>query len=118
MRRPVLQAISLAGLLLLAGCGGASATPPSAAITVLSTSPAASIVVTGDSTALAKLKAKVQTQLSAGETVVDGDQHSGTHVCGFSATKNGHSYQVDAYGGVSPNTCSTTQQQSFQTDLP
>ncbi len=118
MRRPVLRAIGVGGALLLAGCGAASATPPSAAITVLSTAPTASIVVTGDSTALAKLKAKVQTQLSSGETVVDGDQHSGNHVCGFSATKNGHSYQVDAYGGVSPNTCSSTQQQSFQRDLP
>jgi len=111
MRRLLLGSIGVAGTLLLSGCGSSS-------ITVQSTSPAASIVVTGDSTALTALKTKIQAQLLTGETVVDGDQHSGNHVCGFSATKNGHSYQVDAYGNVTTGTCSSAQQKSFQNDLP
>src|SRR3984893_1629326 len=103
----LLGSIGVAGTLLLSGCGSSS-------ITVQSSSPAASIVVTGDSTAVTALKTKNQAQLQAGATAVDGDQHSGNHVCGFSVTKNGHSYQVDAYGNVATTTCSSTQQKSFQ----
>jgi len=111
VRRLVLGAIGVAGALLLSGCGSSS-------LTVQSSSPAASIVVTGDSSTMTAIKTKIQSQLSSSETIVDGDQHSGNHVCGFSATKNGHTYQVDAYGNVPSTTCSSAQQQSFQSDLP
>src|ERR1700688_4673428 len=81
MRRLVLGAIGVAGALLLSGCGNTS-------VTVQSSSPAASIVVTGDSSTMTALKTKIQSQLSSSETIVDGDQHSGNHVGGFSGTKN------------------------------
>ena len=111
MRRVKLAGLFAAAALLLTACGNSS-------ITVLRTSPAAAIVITSDSNAISSLKPKIQAQLQAGETLVDGDQHTGDHFCGFSLSKNGHTYQVDTYGSLPPNTCSQQGQQSLSSLLP
>jgi len=103
--------MAVAAALLLTACG-------SATITVVRTSPAASIVITSDSNAISALKPKIQPQLVAGQSLVDGDQHSGDRVCGFTLNKNGHSYQVDAYGSLPNTTCSQQAQQSLLALLP
>lgn len=111
MRRARLAGLFAAVAFLLAACGSSS-------ITVLRTSPAAAIVITSDSNAISSLKPKLQAALQAGETLVDGDQHTGDHFCGFSLSKNGHSYQVDAYGTLPNTTCSQATQDSLKSQLP
>jgi hypothetical protein len=112
VRRLILSGIAVSATLLLAGCGTAS-------LTVKVSTPSAAIVVSSDSDAIKAFKPKVQQQLgSSGETLVDGDQHSGNHVCGFSASKNGHNYQVDVYGSAPSDTCNSKAQQTFQSELP
>jgi hypothetical protein len=57
-------------------------------------------------------------------TVVDGDQHMGSHVCGFSVSKNGHSYQLDWYTDNSlaaaglETECGSSAQQQFLSEAP
>jgi hypothetical protein len=112
VRRLILGGIGLSAILLLSGCGTSS-------LTLVVSSPAASVVVTSDSDAIKAFKPKVQQQLAAtGETLVDGDQHSGNRVCGFSSSKNGHTYQVDVYGSAPAQTCNQQAQQQFQSQLP
>jgi hypothetical protein len=114
MRRLALAACGALAVVLLSSCGSAS-------LTVKVASPAASVVVVSDSDAIAALKTKVQQLFSSGSTgstVVDGDQHSGNHVCGFNRSKNGHSYQVDVYGSAQANTCNNAAQQQFLSNVP
>ena len=111
MRRLTLCFLGVLAPLLLTACG-------SSTITIARLSPAASIVISGDGDAINALKPKVQRQLIDSQTLVDGDKHSGDHFCGFTLKKNGHTYQVDAYGSVPTTTCSQTTQQSFAALLP
>ena len=111
MRRLTLCFLGVLAPLLLTACG-------SSTITISRLSPAASIVITGDSDAISTLKPKVQKQLTDSQTLEDGDHHSGDHFCGFTLKKNGHTYQVDAYGSVPTTTCSQATQQSFEGLLP
>jgi hypothetical protein len=75
-------------------------------------------VVTSDGTAISALKGSPH----GGATLQDGDQHTGNHICGFSVSKNGHSYQVDWYSNSSALTsallCSSSAQQQFLSAAP
>lgn len=111
MRGFRLVGVAAAAAVLLTACGNAT-------ITVVRTSPAGSIVITSDGNAINALKPKIEALLGAGTVLDDGDQHTGQHLCGFSLNKNGHSYQVDAYGDLPSGTCSEASQQSLNTLLP
>jgi hypothetical protein len=79
-------------------------------------------VITTDTTAMAVIKTAEGS--TSNVTVQDGDQHMGNHVCGYSASKNGHSYQIDYYTNSSAAAslleaqCSTTAQQQFLSGAP
>lgn len=115
MHRSALVAMALASSLLLAGCGDSTIT-----VRISAGGQNASVVVTSDATAIAALRATIASTVSAssGETVLDGDQHSGNQVCTFTRSKNGHSYTVTTYGQVPATSCNTSAQQSFLTDAP
>jgi len=113
VRRVILATILGSGTLLLAGCGSS---------TITATQAGYSAVVSSDSDAITALKAKLPSNLN-GATLHDGDAHSGPHICGFNASKNGHTYQVDFYGtlpsGVNGSElCSDSVKQSFLKDTP
>lgn len=97
--------------LMLAGCGNQSIT-----ITETADGVTGSVVVTSDSTAIAAVEARLGH--TATRSIHAGDTHSGAHLCGFSVSKNGHSYQVDFYGIVQGNPCDTAGQQGFLADAP
>ena len=78
-------------------------------------------VVTTDSVAMAAIR----TTVGSNGTVQDGDVHSGTRVCGYNVTKNGHSYQVDYYtnnaaaaSAIESGACSSDAQQQLLTAAP
>ena len=84
-------------------------------------------VFTTDSTAMGSIKASLNKALTGGGlpsnvTIQDGDQHSGSHICGFNVSKNSHTYQVDYYTDSSlPSTfdpCSSAQQQQLLSQAP
>ena len=77
-----------------------------------------SIVVTSDSTAISALEHKIAALPGTGVTLSNGDKHSGAHVCGFSVGKNGHTYQVDAYGSLPASSCSASIQALFLANAP
>ncbi len=98
--------------LLLSSCGTSS-------LTIKVPSSGSTVVVSSDGDAINALKTKVQQSFaSSGDSVVDGDQHSGNHICGFGKTKNSHSYQVDVYGGAPTDSCNATAQQQFLNQVP
>jgi hypothetical protein len=123
MRR-LFVALGLPALLLLAGCGGSSSASVTAQLSAAGVQ--GSMVVTTDSGAIAAVRTDLKAdQLStSGITLVDGDQHSGNHVCGYSVSKNGHNYQVDFYGNSAQSSslfasgCSSTEQQAFLNRAP
>jgi hypothetical protein len=104
----------------VSACGGSNSS-----ITVVgSTSGVPSLwgVITTDSTAITTIKtAESSTQ---NVTVQDGDQHQGNHVCGYSVSKNGHSYQVDYFTSNSlaasliEAQCQSSAQQQFLSEAP
>ncbi len=115
--------LGLPVLLLLAGCGSSNS---SVTAELNSGGVQGSMVVTTDSGAIAAVRANLNSgQLSAsGISLVDGDQHSGTHVCGYSVSKDGHNYQVDFYANSAQSSslfssgCSSSEQQSFLSGAP
>lgn len=113
LRRLTLGVIAGAATLLLVGCGNSTIT-----ITNMDTGVPITIVVTSDSTAIPSLEHNLP--VLSGVSVRNGDDHVGTHFCGFSASKDGHTYQVDFYyegGGPLPNSlegaCGTAEQKEF-----
>jgi len=116
MNRAAFVMIGIAATLLLAGCGNqtVTASETQGGITV-------QVVITSDSTAITALEAKLPTS-AAGVTFSNGDSHSGPHVCGFSASKNGHSYQVDIYGTLPSSAaglvCAAASRQQFLANAP
>jgi hypothetical protein len=112
MRSAAFIVAGIATTLLLAGCGNQTVTATESAEGVN-----VSIVVTSDSTAIASLTSSLKASDPTAK-VSDGDNHSGSHVCGFSASKNGHSYQVDVYGNVPASTCDADAKASFLADAP
>jgi hypothetical protein len=112
MRRAAFIVAGIGATLLLAGCGNQTIT---ASQTVAGLS--VSIVVTSDSTAITSLESSLKTS-DASATVSNGDNHTGSHVCGFNVSKNGHNYQVDVYGTVPNSTCNAQAQASFLADAP
>jgi len=116
MHRAAFVVIGASTTLLLAGCGNETVTASETqqGITV-------QVVVTSDSTAIGDLESKLPST-APGVKFSNGDTHTSAHVCGFSTSKNGHSYQVDFYGnlpaGTSALVCSTAAQQEFLADAP
>ena len=116
MKRAAFVVIGATTTLLLAGCGNETVTASETqqGITV-------QVVVTSDSTAIDALKQSLPST-APGVTFSSGDTHTAPHVCGFSTSKNGHSYQVDFYGnlpsGTSALVCSASAQQEFLADAP
>jgi hypothetical protein len=102
----------------LSACGGSNAT-----ITVVdNTTGSVFGVITTDSTAMVVI---TKAERNAPNTSVkDGDQHMGNHVCGYSVSKNGHSYQVDYYPSSSvaasllASQCASAAQQQFLSEAP
>jgi hypothetical protein len=64
------------------------------------------------------LEQKIAAVLGTGVTLSNGDKHSGAHVCGFSVSKNGHTYQVDVRGSLPASSCSVSIQALFLFDAP
>ena len=114
MHNRVLATLGVSATLLLAGCGSSS----SITATISSTSQQGSVVVTGDSDTLATLKTKAAAVFGAAATLADGDQHTGNQVCSFNVTKNGHSYTVVVYGGLSASSCNSQGQTQFLSQAP
>jgi hypothetical protein len=112
MRRAAFIIAGIGTTLLLAGCGNQTITATESAEGLN-----VSIVVTSDSTAITSLESSLKSS-DATAKVSDGDNHTGSHVCGFSASKNGHSYQVDVYGNVPTSTCDAAAKASFLADAP
>ena len=117
-RRLTVGAMASASTLLLVGCGNSAAT-----FMTVSNGVTVSLVATSDSSAIAALKSKLP--IGGGVTTIhDGDDHVGNRICGFSTSKNGHSYQIDWYEtGPLPNSsaaelCGTAAQQSFLSLAP
>lgn len=116
-RRLTIGLIATASALLLVGCGNSTIT-----LTAVSNGVTVSIVVTSDSNAIAALKSNPAVR--AGGTIQEGDDHVGSHICGFSVSKGGHTYQVDYYdtGALSNSSptelCGTIGQQSFLSQAP
>jgi len=116
MHRAAFIVLGVGTTLLLAGCGNETVTASETeqGITV-------QVVVTSDSTAIDALKSSLPSA-APGVTFSNGDTHSGPHVCGFSASKNGHSYQVDFYGTIpsaaAAVVCSASAQQEFLSAAP
>jgi hypothetical protein len=115
MHRVAWGVAGVATTLLLAGCGSnETMTESQTALGGLS----GSIVVTSDSTAISALEHKIAALPGTGVTLSNGDKHSGAHVCGFSVGKNGHTYQVDAYGSLPASSCSASIQALFLANAP
>lgn len=110
MHRVTCIVAGIAATLLLAGCGTQTitATDTGAGLTV-------SFVITGDTDAVNALEATIK---SSGLTIVSGSSPTGAHVCGFNRSKNGHTYQVDIYGGAPKSICSATSQAEFLAQAP
>jgi hypothetical protein len=115
--------VTLAGAIAaftVSTCGSSNST-----ITVVGTTsgvPTVWGVITTDSTAMAAIKTAEGS--TSNVTLQDGDLHMGNHVCGFSTSKNGHSYQIDYYTNSSTAAalleaqCSATGQQQFLSGAP
>jgi hypothetical protein len=112
VHRALFVVAGLGATLLLAGCGNETITASESQSGV-----SVSIVVTSDNTAISSIEQSLKTQ-QTGVTVSSGDNHTGSHVCGFNVSKNGHSYQVDVYGNVPASTCNSAAQASFLSDAP
>ena len=69
----------------------------------------------GHATAVNALEATIK---SAGLTIASGSSPTGAHVCGFNRSKNGHTYQVDVYGGAPTTTCNAAGQTEFLAQAP
>jgi hypothetical protein len=101
--RSLLAGVAVAAVLLVAGCGNSE-------ITITGTSEGISVytVVQSDSTGIGLVKQKISAEKPANliaamrGTVSDGSNPVGIHICGFSVSKNGHSYQVDRYAASLP----------------
>lgn len=117
-RRLTLCIIGAASALLLVGCGTSTIT-----ISNTDTGVPITIVVTGDSSAIPRLEHNLP--VISGASVQNGDDHVGSHFCGFSVSKDGHTYQVDFYverSGPVPNSlagaCGSANQKEFLSRAP
>ena len=110
MRRVACIVAGIAATLLLASCGTQTitATETGSGLTV-------SFVITGDTDSVNALEATIK---SAGLTIASGSSPTGAHVCGFNRSKNGHTYQVDIYGGAPATTCNSAGQTEFLAQAP
>jgi hypothetical protein len=117
----VLLLLSVASAVFaVSACGGSNSS-----ITVIGSSngvPSVWGVITSDSTAMVVIK---QAESNAPNTTIqDGDAHQGNRVCGYSVSKNGHSYQVDYYTNSSlaasliMTQCESAAQQTFLSEAP
>ena len=92
MVRSLMAGAGISAALMLAGCGNSELTISGQ----IGSGQSAYFVVQSDATAIGQLKTSAASS-AAGTTVQDGDHHSGTHVCGWSTNKDGHSYQIDLF---------------------
>jgi hypothetical protein len=82
------------------------------------------MVIESDSTAIADIEKSPSSNAYgfSGLNFSDGDVHSEPHVCGFTGSHNGHTYQVDFYGnlrsGAAAYVCTTTERQEFLAGAP
>jgi hypothetical protein len=112
MMRPFLaRALGLTAVLGLAGCGGGGDQTITAQIN--SGSSHASIVVSSDSAAIAKLKQ--DKSIGQGVTVANGDKHSGALVCAVDVNSAAHKYHIAVYGDYPKDHCSAS---DFSSGLP
>ena len=100
--------------ILVAGCG----TPDSASLTLGNGGLHGSVVITSDKTAIVSLRNAVIAAQQSDGGIYDGSHPVGAHVCGFSFTKQGHSYQVDVYGSVPNSSCDSAAQTGFINSVP
>jgi hypothetical protein len=102
--RFLLAGFGASAALLLAGCGNSEITVTSSqgGITV-------SIVVQSDSTGIGLVRQEAATKSNGGNAkVTDGSHPVGPHICGFTASKGGHTYQFDFYGKNLPSGVTTS----------
>jgi ABC-type sugar transport system ATPase subunit len=110
--RPFLPgALGLAAVLGLAGCGGGGDQTITAEIA--SGGSHASIVVSSDGAAIAKLKQ--DKSIGKGVTVDNGDRHSGALVCAVDVSSAAHKYHIAVYGDYPKDHCSAS---DFSSGLP
>ncbi|HEV7465201.1 MAG TPA: hypothetical protein VGP96_02800 [Candidatus Dormibacteraeota bacterium] len=110
--RPFLAgALGLTVVLGLAGCGGGAEQTITAKINGGGSQ--ASIVVSSDSAAIAKLKQ--DKSIGQGVTVDNGDRHSGALVCAVDVSSAAHKYHIAVYGDYPKDHCSPS---DFSSGLP
>ena len=123
-RGAMAAALGTAAVLLLAGCGNATLTVDEdiAGIHLF-------IVVQSDSTAITELQPVIKSELSSSGisgSITQGGSPSGSRICSFSVSKDGHSYQVQVYAPSSAASlftgasfpCSSSNQQEFASAAP
>jgi hypothetical protein len=103
-------ALALSAVVLVAGCGTGDAS-----ITLISLG--GSMVIKSDSGAIAAIRATVIAG-SGTQHIGNGSDAVGAHVCGFKVSKNGHEYQVDYYGQLPSDLCSSASQANFLSTAP
>jgi hypothetical protein len=112
VHRAAFVVAGIATTVLLVGCGDQTVTASESASGIN-----VSIVVTSDSTAISSIESSLK-NTGTGVTISNGDNHKGSHVCGFNVSKNGHTYQVDVYGNIPASTCSSAAQAQFLAEAP
>ena len=123
-RTPILCAIGGAiAAFTMSACGG-SDTATITLVGSVSGTPVVWGVVTTDSVAMAVIRQSAGTT-AGGAVIQDGDSHSGSRVCGFNVSKDGHNYQVDYYTNnpaaaaeIESSACSSSAQQQLLSDAP
>ncbi len=102
---------ALAAAIGLAGCGGGQQTITAQ---ISSGGAHASVVVSSDGDAIAKLK-QDKSIGSGGVSVIDGDKHSGSLVCQVDVSSSKHKYHIAVYGDYPKDQCSPD---TFTSGLP
>jgi hypothetical protein len=111
MRSFLVGALGATAVLGLAGCGGASQQTITAQIN--SGGSHASIVVSSDPEAIAKLKQ--DKSIGNGVTVSNDDKHSGALVCAVDVNSAAHKYHIAVYGDYPKDHCTAG---DFSSGLP
>jgi hypothetical protein len=104
-------ALGLVAALLLGGCGGGGQQTMTAQIT--NGGSRASVVVSSDGDAIAKLKQ--DKSIGKGVSVSDGDHHSGSLVCQVDVSSSAHKYHIAVYGDYPKDLCTPS---TFSNGLP
>jgi hypothetical protein len=112
MRRHLHGALGVVAALLLGGCGGGGQQTMTAQIS--SSGAHASVVVSSDGDAIAKLK-QDKSIGSGGVSVSDGDHHSGSLVCQVDVNSSAHKYHIAVYGDYPKDLCTPG---TFSSGLP